>query len=628
MRALLTILCVAASITAAYYCREDLSRLVWPEPPGETTGPINLPENGVDAEKIAAELNSRLIASGWSQEAAEATIALNLDRYCWLRNMANTVLEREIKEYESLRPNPLLTQFLEKHPEMAGVMLMAYDPDAVANGILKCKSAEDTQRIIGSFVKYTDKDEMSKWAAAVARHGPCIAGLLRRCPAWPIDDLFVFPPNKLSVTNEYSQWLDDVLLPTALPETDEETSSLIEFIILASSEIRTRMDNDFRFLEGFRSRIWPAFARCVRSSSEKHKCRPAWELFASTPEIWDLLKRSDGEALFERAGPLAADILYGKEAVHPDLREKAAQLLLLGNQELVEIGMLSKWNQDLEFRRLMLDRNLTDDQLLTICQKIDDAKDGADLILQFNKKSDQALAVDIGPPPEGLRTLIPGFAIYYAGKKMVQGSSIGPTDVIGIAGDILTVVTIGGSKVLLESGKQATKAALSQALKKEAVKDIARLTSKEIAEQAGERELGSILVHQALKRLPEGIREQLLKSAVIDVTCIARGGFKIGKQFGLGRKSMDKLTSLEARVFMRKDAKVLVSLPSLAVGNHPCAMFLNATAVNGLFDATFGLPPVQAAMIKGIKVASTEAERQKQNLACWWSGLAIGAFDK
>lgn len=622
MKTWLTILLiVAAGISAAFYCREHL----WanPSPPATTCSEV------VSTDGIALELKTRLTASGWSDAAAGAMVALNLDRYCWLRQEADAVLEREIQACEALRPSAMATQLLEKHPEMAGVLLLVHEPDAVAKGILSCKFDEDAVRLIGSFVKYTAPDEMSQWAAAVSRHGPSIAGLLRRCPAWPVDALFVFPASDMAVTHEYSNWLGDVLSPAALPANDEEALSLIEFILAAGPEIRTRMAKNPHFREAFRGVIWPSFARCVGRSSEELKCRAVWELFASTPEMWELLQRPDGEELFRRAGLLAADLLYskGKEAVHPELREKAAQLLLLGNQQLVEDGLIGPWGGDQEFRRLMLRRNLTDDQLLASCIKLAAEKDWAALLTRWNEMSDHALAEDIGPPPEGLRTLIPGYSIYYAGKKLAQGRGLGWSDGLGIGFDILTIATLGSGKLLTESGKKVAQAALKQKLKKEAVEEVARLTSKELAEQAAEHELGSMVAHHALKALPAKLRDQLLKSAMVDVTSLVQIGFKMAGKCGLGRESFKKFTKLEARVFMRKDGKVVVSLPSVAFGNNPCARFLNATAINGAFDAAARTPIVQNAAVKTIRVASGEAERCKQNIACWWAGLATGAFD-
>ena len=118
---------------------------------------------------------------------------MNSDRYVWLHESAPVVLEREIAGSEALRPEGTVVPFLERYPKMAGILLLARDPAAVADGILNCDQEEDRLRIIGSFAKYTDAADVSRWAAAVARHGRCIAGLLRRCPAWPVDALFVVP---------------------------------------------------------------------------------------------------------------------------------------------------------------------------------------------------------------------------------------------------------------------------------------------------------------------------------------------------------------------------------------------------------------------------------------------------
>ncbi len=613
-------LIVTAGIAAAFYCREHL----WAKPIPPTTSPEVASTDG-----IALKLKSRLIDSGWSDAAAEATITLNLDRYCWLQQVANAVLDREIEALKSLEPSAVAMELLEKHPEMAGVLLLVHNPDKVAKGILDCKDEKDAARIIGSFVKYTDPAEMSRWAEAVDRHGPCIVELLRRCCGWPVDALFAFPTSPRQVADEYSLWLDDVLSPSVLPVTEDETLSLIEFILAAGREIRTRMGSDKPdFRVAFRSNIWPAFARCVRRSSEELKSRTAWELFASTPEMWDLLQRPGGENIFKCAGLLAVDLLYGKEAVHPQLRDKAAQLMLLGKQEFVESGLIGPWSQDQDFLRLMLRRNLTDNQLLTCCKKLADAQKGWWVLLnRWNKMGDKALAADIGPPPKGLLALMPGFSIYYAAKKLAQGRNVGWSDALGVGFDVLTIATLGSSELLTKAGEQAAKAVLTQKLKEEAVADVVLLTSQEIAKQAAKRDLSSMVVHHALKALPKKLKEQLLKLAVVDVTSVVQASFRIASELGLGRESFKKFSGLEARIFMRKDAQILVSLPSAAFGNNPCARFLNATAVNGAFDAAARTSFVQNGVGKTFRVASVEAERCKQNLACWWSGLATGAFN-
>ena len=572
-------------------------------------------------------LISRLKAAGWTDASAQAVVNLNSDRYVWLHESAPVVLEREIAGYEALRPEGTVVPFLERYPEMAGILLLARDPAAVADGILNCDQEEDRLRIIGSFAKYTDAADVSRWAAAVARHGRCVAGLLRRCPAWPVDALFVVPASDSVVAEEYGHWLEEVLDPATLPTSDDEAISLIEFILAAGPEVRRRMGADDKFRAAFRSVVWPAFSRCVRRSGAEARDRTAWELFSTTPHVWELMRRPDGEALFQRAGLLAADLLYGPNAVLPELREKAAQLLLLGNQKLVDRAFGGSWSRHPHFRRLMIERHLSDERLLAACHKLAVEADPEPLLARWNRLSDSALAEDVGPAPEGALTMVPGFAIYYAGKKLLQGRAVGWMDAAGVAGDAFTLVTLGSGKLLTESGKQASYAAVRQKLRQEAVKDIARLTTRELAQQAGEKELGSFITHHALRLLPAELKDRLLKSAVVDVTPLVRDGFRIAERAGIGRESFKKITQLEARIFMRQDAKVCVSLPSVAAGNHPAARFLNATALNGAFDAAVRAQPVQDGAVLAMRVAHDETQRWRQHLACWWAGHATGAFD-
>ena len=631
MKPWVSTLLAAAVIVALFYYWENRRGQPQPKPDGKPAATTSEP---IPTGNLAAELTSRLIASDWPDASARAVVALNLDRYAWLRQTAEGVIEREFQALGALHPEGTVPRLLEKHPEMAGALLIARNHDDVAAGILNCEEEEDRVRLIGSFVKYTEADEMTLWASAVARHGRCIAGLLRRCQAWPVDALFVFPTSDPAVAQEYGHWLDDVFDPSAVPASDDETLSLIEFVLSAGPEIRKRMHDDPHFRETFRSVIWPSFSRCVLRSCEELKSRAAWDLFASDPSIWDVLKRPDGEALFQRAGMLAGDLLYGQDAVLPvlpELREKAAQLLLLGNQELVAKAFGGTWSRHPQFRRLMLERHLTDDQILAACDKLAADKDPNKILAGWNSMTDQALSEDIGPPPGGLKVLIPGFSVYYAAKKLAQGRSLGWADTIGVAGDVATLLSLGTSEILTEGGKVATTVAVRQTLRREAVEDTAKLASRELAEQAAEKQLTSMVVHHALQRLPAEIRLALLKAAVIDVTDIVKSSYSIMKGLGIGRESFKKFVGLEARIFMRGNARVLVSLPSALAGNNPCAKYLCMTAVNGAFDTVLRAPATRdAALTTGnaIRVAADESTRCQQNLACWWSGLATHAFDK
>jgi hypothetical protein len=570
-------------------------------------------------------LSSRLKSSGWSESAADAVVHLNEDRYFFLSESAPSVLELEIRGYEKLRPNGRTDLFLQKHPEMAGVLLLAKDTAAVVEGILGCDQEHDRQRIINSFTKYTDSDDITRWAQAVARHRRCIVGLLRRCPSWPVDALFVLGDSKTEASEEYARWLDDLFEPAALSSNDEDTVSLVEFVLAAGPEIRRRIESNIVFRKSFRGSIWPAFTRCVRRSGQD-RVRIPWEFFATTPHLWDLLQRSDGEALFQRAGLLAADLLFGSEGVSPELREKVAQMLLCGKQDLLERVFEKPWSNHPNFRSLMLDRHMSDERILTAFSKLLSESEPEATLVRWSGLSNSALVEDIGPEPEGVRTYIPGFNIYYAGKKLAQGRKLSWFDALAVAGDAATFFTLGTGKLFTESGKQLGSVAVKQKLRQEAAKDLAALTAREIAEQAAEKEMGSLVVNHALRSLPVNIKDRLLQVAVIDLTEFVKGGFEISKHAGLGRESFKRITSLEARFFMRSDAKVFVSLPAVVAGKYPAARFLSATAQNAGWDEALKTQVARDVLSAAIRVAKDDVPRLNQHLACWFAGLATGAF--
>jgi hypothetical protein len=603
-----------------------LFRLGQKSPPGgDVTKHVAVPA----AMDMQHDVVDKLQAAGWPPNAATAVAHVNEERFRWLHEVARESLDRELRAFATLHPSGRMAVLLERHPQTAGLLLLARDPVALADGILACSDEADQIRLIGSFVKYTEPAEVTQWAESVAKHGRCIAGLLHRCQAWPVDAVFVYPRADLAVAATYDLWLDKIFEPGNLPARDEEMLSLMEFVMGNGNEIRRRMTQYPAFREMFLDSAWPTFARCVRREADMQKARCPWDMFNNSGHVWDLLMRPDGEALFQRAGLLAADLLYGNDAVDPALREKTAQLLLLGNLELVDASFTAPFSRHPQFRRLILTRNLSDDQILAACKKLRDEQEGYNTLLgTWDGLSDQALGEDIGPPPDGLRTWVPGYGVYYAGKKLFQGRDLGWIDAIAVGGDVVTIATLGGSKVLSESGKQAAKAGLKAKLRDEAVKDLAALSSREIAEQASEKQLTSLIAHHALKSLPSELGEALLKTGVVDMTSVLHGAFKIMSRFGIGRESFKKLTGLEARVFLRKDAKVFVNLPSAIAGNNPYARFLNETSINGAVEEVMRTQVAKEGLQKGLQLVSETKERWQEHLACWWSGLATAAFDQ
>jgi hypothetical protein len=521
---------------------------------------------------------------------------------------------------------------------MAGVILMVRDRDQLAEGIMRLDDDDDRNAVIGSFVKYTEISDLSDWSKAVARHGPSIAAILRLCPAWPVDSAFLYPDGNAEVADEYGKWLNDLFDRSRLPSSDDEILSLMMFVQAAGPNIRERMAKNPTFKTAFRPQIWPAFSEGVKSAATEHGTRVPWELFTDCDAVWSLLQRPDGKALFATSGQFAADLLYGSNAVVLELREKAAQLFLLGNQDLLSSAFSSDWSQNARFVRLMLERNLTDDQLLGCCQRLLSSDGPQGQLNTWNEMSDNALAEDIGPPPGGVKTIIPGYAIYYAGKKLAQGRSVGWMDAVGIVGDVATLATLGTASVATggvkevakeaaeEAAKKTASAAIRQKIRKEAVQDLAKITTRELAEQAGEKEVLSFAAHHALRVLPKKMQEQFLKSSILDVTDLVKSCFQMSNRLGIGRESFKKITSLDARVFMQKDAKVFISIPASLAGRCPSGAFLNATALNGVIDGTASSRPVQAAATVVIRFAKDENERWRKHLACWWATHATAGF--
>ena len=597
-----------------------------PEPPEKVEIPP-LPESPESREATAERIRSRLVAAEWPMDAASAFVELNLDHCHWLQMVAADVLEQQLAALSALKPSISEAAFLTRHPEMTGMLLMVHDRQLLADAILRIDNEDDRNAIVGSFAKYTDAREASDWAKAIAKHGDCIAGILRVCPLWPVDAVFLYNDDP-AMEGEYAIWLNEVFDRQSLPRDDEEIYSLMMFAINEGPNVRERMARDADFRAGFTSQIWPEFCEAMRQASEERETRVPWELISDCDPLWSMFLDPKGKHLFERAGQRAADLLYGNNGADPDLRKTVANLLLSGyDPEFVCDAFSADWKNDGTFVRLVLRRGLTDEQVLGCCQQLMHAKDPAHQLRQWNALSDAALVEDIGPPPAGLKTIIPGYAIYYAGKKLCQGRELDMGDALGLAGDVATLVTLGGSKAATEAAKKTATAALRQKFRAEAVKDIAKLTTKELAEEAAEKEVLAMAAHHGLRTLPKTMSEGFLKVSILDATPLVKRAFELHKRLGFGRESFRRITGLDARICMRKDAKVLISLPAAVAGRCPSAAFLNATALNGGADAVLAAEPVRTVVRTGLTCAKDNLTAWKQNLSCWWTTHATVGFN-
>lgn len=536
----------------------------------------------------------RLVSDGWQVRSAEAVVSLNAEWFSILTDENPASLELQVKLLSRLGAYPALQDILADHPQTAGLMASVTDPQILGNVLRNAVSNGEFDRIAGLFVQHSAPSDAERLAEALVADQDLICFLYEN-GLLGAEGVFVFD-RKSAEAAEYDAWLRDVILSKASASEDDFTA-IINLIILHGSSIREHMRRDESFRDNFRSQLWPKLVRTVESKQN------AFELLLDEPRIWDLLALPKGEALLRQCGLLSVDLLYGNPDInHPpypkSLHEKVIQILLSGKE--LPIHCLMKLRSEPQFLKL-LERDLPTDVLLAAMAKIHQAGPNyPEKLSYFEPLSDRALAEEVGPPPSGPITWIPFYyTLYEVPKKRLQGRE--PTgmelfsavlDPVFLAVDIASFGQGAvGRKLIIAGGKEATERvtkelaekgvekALVTTLRDSALELATKRLGKEIAQNMGEKELAQWGISSMLSQMQQLVKSTVRKSTTFEITKPIQFMFKYT---GVGRQSWKRWTGLEARLFMRGDAKVFIRLgnvPKTVLGPQAVA-FLNRTATD------------------------------------------------
>lgn len=539
---------------------------------------IDLTTNKYSQEAIS----SRLINAGWSRQAATTVAELNASYFAILaeypeRLEANFKRLERLGQYENLAIMPRL----ERHPELAALYAGAQRPLELDRAFLN----DDCAGVYsGMFQLIVDPHEQSELAEAFRRHGTNICALGAMGIVAPAA-IFIFDRDRPGA-KEYALWLDESVaraLRAAQPQ--EPVTTITAFALNQGAYLRNRMLEDADFRRNFRARLWPAFIRVTDCTKKPEgDCDTPFELLAEEPRVWDLLMQERGEELLEQAGLLAVELLTESPdgiSFPRDLKPIAREAILEGNNET--LAALLQFQQEPLFRQVMLRDDLDPDLRLRILGSLKEicpetASQCPDLekrLLALNDFSLETLREDLAPEPSGPKTWIPFYSSYYTIKKMAQGREVTGLDMAFLVMDtaflVVDVATLGSSKAVtqtLKSGGKTLAKEAAESVAKEATKSAgktsasraARSASRDFIERAAES--GRLMIAVSKRYLKTSVDftrkvDQMIdKSVSFEMTKPVQWMFE---KTGIGRASMKKITGLEARVFMRHDARVIIN---------------------------------------------------------------------
>jgi hypothetical protein len=556
---------------------------------------------------LARRLEARLCAAGWPAPAASKVIELNIEWFAIQDAENPRGLETQVKFLEALAAHPTVFPFIENHPEVAGLLAGSDDPESIVEALSSLNS-DHYDALASLFVQHTVAGNYD-WLASALRSQAALIRLLQERGVLGAELLFMYERPRSGTPNsewvqDYDAWLHDEL-EARLGVPEEELSAFLQLVHQHGPAIRQRLATNDAFRKRFRIDLWPRLNRAAAGGQGQ------FELYLGEERIWDLLLLDQGEELLKRTGLLAIDVLYGypgdgRTAYPERLRPEVIQILLRQNPAAIQALLAFR---DEPLFATILEKPISDQTRSILLGKLLLARPNHPALLALYARLPAAsLDDEVGPPPAGLITWVPFYyTVYEVPKKLLQGRDATAMDLFQAALDpvllVADVFTGGGAKIgktaLVAGGKEAGERVAAKLGDKVTVvlfEDRGKaLAAKVLGQQLAER----VAVQAGTKadRLaPWAINAFLSETRTAVAACIGHATtIEITKplQFlhryaGVSGRTIKNLSGLEARVFMRGDARVFVGLsnvPRRLLGAHAAEFFTSTARDLGIGSA-------------------------------------------
>jgi hypothetical protein len=220
----------------------------------------------------------------------------------------------------------------------------------------------------------------------------------------------------------------------------------------------------------------------------------------------------------------------------------------------------------------------------------------------FARLNDKALAEEVGPAPGGVITWLPGYAIYLVGKKLYQGRD--PTFMEWFEAAAEMVPAAKAAK-----GRKVFTTALKHSGLQLAEKTLGRQAAQQLMKKGMERELIKWSITGQLAQLQRTAR----RITTLEITRPVQFMFRYS---GINRETLRRCTGLEARLFMRKDARVYLHLHKSVLGKLT-HRFLNEFAESVADDVLERVDETAAQAVRDVKQVAKVAQTGRQLLESW-----------
>lgn len=562
-----------------------------------------------------------LIAAGWEKPAARAVVGLNSAYLSVLARSSMDESDAKIRHLSRLGDvrHAYVRKRLETMPEIAGLLATAVDRDVSGpEGIVAAIGSDAHSQAIASLFAFSaTAEEAVPLAEVICRDRDLAVRLAESGDASLLSWLAPKDFGDTRTTEVYQSWARRVIADAVSQSRPEALDEAFQILAMHGEHVLGVLRADPGFRDALVGRVYPVFRGVLQAQPEDGFSREAYLL---CPQIWEFiyLHPRDAENLLAKVGPLAVDTIMDPR--FSDCQDGLIDVLSFADQSVVDGLLDERVRGHVRFPALLARPLPAKARVAAIHRLATEPENAGRYLKEWEAMTDAGVAADVGPEPSGPVTWLPGYSATVLVTKMSQGRTVTGADAFFAALDVVEAVTLtrGGGTALKAIGAAVEKSAAKR-LGAAAAKGIAKETAEATTKRAT-RALAPWTFKAASQAARQGVAN-LQRALVVDVTPVVRGLYK---RSGLNAKTFKFIDGLDARIFMRKDRRVVLDI----AGDNPLGNFLSDTAANAGVEAGLGNEAVANAGRAAVVEGTAAIEAARRNLSAWWLAVGDGTLDK
>ena len=573
----------------------------------------------------AAELVKDLVKNGWPQGTAEKVVDLNATFYQAAKVSDPALLTHITTVLARLGDRHDVLACVEKVPAIASLLGYSINkdpegPEKIAKTI-PLDPGKDQEAVLNLYSLFCTPDESIRLSEVLSSDRELVLRLWNRGELGAIPWLASGPKGG-EARETYHRWVREIYQDALVAQaTDEGALARANGLMQIHSGMVGKLMEKGQLTPQQFEAAWAAFQKLLQA---KEKDDLEWGVFCCDPRVWEFHRDFNGRewGAFERVGSQAIDI--SKDPAFVQCRQEVLLAVAKGNQWIME-ALRDPVLQGQPLFAPLLCRGLDNDTLCSALNalSISSPQVKIDKLKYWAGLSKEALARELGPPPAGPVTWLPGYSLMdLIGKKM-DGRETTWLDLAFAGVDAAEVA------FMIKGASKGLKLVQQGLAKQLAVKGLQN-AAIEITEKSS-RNLFPWVLRETYSMAAKKMRS-VAEYGMVDVTDVVRFAFEKTR---MGNQAFSRITKLDARVFMRTDRRVIFDVPHLVSSKHVIGRGLMVTGEGAVVEGALSTPAGQKAVETGVIVGkrileNTEEQTRawKKNLSIWWVAINHDGLQK